>query len=154
MRLEEALHVQGFRNEQQRAIINLYYSNSLISFYFKEVLKPFGITSQQFNILRILKGQYPEAVRIGLVKERMIEQNSDTTRLIERLLQKELIDKSICQHDKRQFHLSITPKGLELLQQLEEKVAAFENTIDLTDGELAQFNTLLDRIRQAFLPQP
>ncbi len=152
MRLEEALHVQGFRNEQQRAIINLYYSNSLISFYFKEVLKPFGITSQQFNILRILKGQYPEAVRIGLVKERMIEQNSDTTRLIERLLHKELIDKSICKHDKRQFHLTITEKGIALLQQLEEKVAAFENSIDLSDDELVQFNALLDRIRQAFCP--
>lgn len=151
MRLEEAIKVKSFRNEYQKAIINLYFTNSILSHQFKQRLKPYGITSQQFNILRIVKGQYPNAVRVGVIKERMIEQNSDITRLVERLHNKGLLKRVVCEEDKRQQHVTITEKGLNLLQITKEVVINFEEyNTDMTLAELRELNRLLDKLRSGY----
>lgn len=154
MRLEDAVKVNQFRNESQKAIINLYYTNGLVSGQFKNLLKPHGITPQQFNILRILKGQKPNPVRIGIVKERLIDRNADVTRLVERLIKKGLLQRKVCEEDRRQQHLVITDEGEKILSSIEKEVASFEDaTKILTEKELAQFNTLMDKLRSAYTDQ-
>mgnify|MGYP000043386211 CR=1 FL=1 len=155
MRLEEVVKVEQFRNDSQRAIINLYYTNSVISGQFKALLKPAGLTPQQFNILRILNGQYPEPARIGLVKERMIDRNSDMTRLVERLVSKGLIERTVCEEDRRQQHVKITEKGRSMLHTIKAKVDRFENASQqLSDKELDVLNQLLDKLREVYEPEP
>lgn len=154
MRLEDAVKVNQFRNESQKAIINLYYTNGLVSGQFKNILKPHGITPQQYNILRILKGQQPNPVRIGMVKERLIDRNADVTRLVERLIKKGLLNRKVCEEDRRQQHLEITSNGLSVLSTIEKDVIDFENaTQRLSQEELQQFNALMDKLRSAYTDQ-
>lgn len=147
MRLEEAIRSQ-FRNEQHKALLNIYFTNSLLQSHYKDLMRPFDLTPQQFNVLRILKGQYPESVRIGLVKERMIDRNSDMTRLVQRMVQKGLIERVTCPTDKRQFNLKITIRGIEVVDEMSVSVAEFEDDLKaLSDAECKTLNELLDRFR-------
>ena len=148
MRLEEAIRSQ-FRNDQHKALLNIYFTNSLLQSHYKDLMRPFDLTPQQFNVLRILKGQYPESVRIGLVKERMIDRNSDMTRLVQRLNQKGLIERITYPTDKRQFNLKITEKGIAVLEKLSEVVALFEDSLKgLSAEELEQLNLLIEKFRK------
>jgi DNA-binding MarR family transcriptional regulator len=148
MRLEEAIK-SHFRNDQHKALLNIYYTNSVLQTHYKNLMRPFDLTPQQFNVLRILKGQYPEAVRIGLVKGRMIDRNSDMTRLVKRLVQKGLIERINCPVDKRQFDLKITEKGMEVLDKLSLAVASFEDNLKgLSKEELEQLNSLMEKFRK------
>lgn len=147
MRLEDVIKT-NFRNDQHKALLNIYYTNSLLKSHYHELMRPFDLTPQQFNVLRILKGQYPEAVRIGLVKERMIDRNSDMTRLVQRMVQKGLIERVTCPTDKRQFNLKITIRGIEVVDEMSVSVAEFEDGLRaLSDAECKTLNELLDRFR-------
>lgn len=149
MRIEDAVKLSKFRNEKQKAIINIYYTNSIITGKLKEVLKPYKITPQQFNILRILKGQFPKAVRTGIVKERLVDRNSDVTRLVERLINKNLVSRENYTGDKRQMHIKINENGLNLLAKLDQLIIDFEDGISVMDNsKLEQLNLLLDHLRE------
>ena len=137
-----------FRNEYHKALVNLYYTNNVISDQFFKMLKSYGLAAPQFNVLRILKGQHPQTASIGLIKERMLDKNSDVSRIVDRLYRKKLVERKESKTDRRQKDVLVTKKGLELL----EKMAACEKQHDeilsnLSIKETEQLNNLLDKIR-------
>ena len=152
MSLEKEIHQKEFKNDYQRAIINIIYTHNCLVDKMSMVFEEFDLTLQQYNVLRILKGQYPKACSINLIKERMMNKMSDASRIAERLQQKGLIARSTCNHDKRATDVNITIKGLQLLEKMEHRVDQFEVFLhNLTASEVRQLNTLLDKSRMPVL---
>ncbi len=149
MELEKEIYqTTGFKNDYHKIVVNLIYSYSWVTGLVKERLNKKEVTLQQYNILRILRGQYPNPATINLLKERMLDKMSDASRIVERLVQKELVTRCINKNDRRAVDILITEKGLEVLQSLDPIVTP-EDVLraNLTDGEAAQLNSLLDKLR-------
>jgi DNA-binding MarR family transcriptional regulator len=149
MKLENEVKQEKFANEHQKAIINILFTGGWMSSMSIASLKPFGVSPEQFNVLRILRGQYPKPVTLGLIQERMLDRMSNATRLVEKLKQKELVDRRECSYNRRQVDIVITQKGLNLLAviqpHLEENIPHSIKT--LTEEEAAKLNQLLDKLR-------
>jgi DNA-binding MarR family transcriptional regulator len=146
-KIEEAIQQTKFRNSHQKAVINLIYTANLLQSKHQTFFKPFGITGHQFNILRVLKGQYPNSISATEIKSRLLDQNSDVSRLLERLMQKQLITKTASENDKRASDVFISAQGLELLAQIEKHHKEIDFTINLTPEEATQLSDLLDKCR-------
>jgi len=147
MRLEDEIQ-SNFRNDSHKAIVNILYTNYFIGTQFQEALKEHNITSQQYNILRILKGQYPKVASMGLIKERMLDKSSDVSRIIERLRIKKMVERRICPKDRRQMDVKIAQSGLDLLTEMEGSEQQIDGILSkLSKGELELLNNLLDKIR-------
>ncbi|PWG79775.1 MarR family winged helix-turn-helix transcriptional regulator [Pararcticibacter amylolyticus] len=149
MELEKEIYqTTGFKNDYHKIVVNLIYSYSWVTGLVKERLNKKEVTLQQYNILRILRGQYPNPATINLLKERMLDKMSDASRIVERLVQKELVTRCINKNDRRAVDILITEKGLEVLQSLDPIVTP-EDVLrtNLTDVEAAQLNSLLDKLR-------
>jgi DNA-binding MarR family transcriptional regulator len=147
MKLEDEIKSK-FRNEYHKALVNLYYTNNIIGQQFFKMLKEHGLAAPQFNVLRILRGQYPNAVSVGTIKERMLDNNSDVSRIVDRLFGKELVERNECELDRRQKDVLISKKGLDLLDKMkicekqEDKLLS-----NLTEEEAKTLNYILDKIR-------
>jgi DNA-binding MarR family transcriptional regulator len=148
MKIEEEIQTNKFRNAFHKAAINLLFTAGWIEDHNKEYFKAFGITPQQFNILRILRGQHPSKISVTETKTRMLDKNSDVSRLLTRLISKGLIGKSQCPNDKRAADILITEQGLKLLAKIDEEVDKIDlRLFNLTNGEADQLNFLLDKCR-------
>lgn len=134
-----------FANNKIKATLNILYTANWINNHQNEFFRPFGISPQQFNILRILKGAN-EPLKVQIIKERMIERSPNATRLMDKLCDKEFITREHCPNDRRVVYVDITKKGLTLLKQISKhlKDDLLEN---LTDEEAKQLSDLLDKIR-------
>lgn len=134
-----------FKNNKIKALLNIIYTTNWINSKQNSFFKPFGISPQQFNILRILRGA-GEAIKVQTIKERMIERAPNTTRLMDKLCDKKLINRLPCSDDRRVVHIEITAKGLSLLEEIDKnyKEDLLEN---LTLKEAEQLSDLLDKIR-------
>lgn len=134
-----------FPNEWVKALINIRYTSNWMSGLSEKKFSEFGISSQQYNVLRILKGA-KKAIKVSVVKERMIEKTPNTTRLMDKLCTKELIARTRCDSDRRAVYVEITKKGLDLIQQLpmEDDMKLLSN---ITEEEAVELNRLLDKIR-------
>ena len=149
MKIEDEIKQTSFRNPHQKAGINLLFTYHWLINQQKDFFKPYGITTQQFNMLRILRGQYPKSISGADIKARMLDKNSDVSRLLDRLLTKKLVAKSQSHTDKRAADVLITEKGLELLKEIDVKINSLDDILDaLTAEEAAQLNTLLDKSRK------
>jgi MarR family 2-MHQ and catechol resistance regulon transcriptional repressor len=139
-----------FASTQQEAIIKVRITSNVISSVQNKTIGVFGISMAQFNILRILRGA-KESLTINTVKERMIEKSPNTTRLLDKLLEKDLIEKTPCMEDRRQVYIQISNGGLDLLNQIDES-SEFKALISssLTNDEAEHLNTLLDKLRTSF----
>lgn len=149
MKIEEAIQQKKFRDVYHKAHINVLFTASWIHQQSLQALKPFNISWQQFNILRILRGMHPEPASVKLLTERMIDKMSNASRLVEKLKQKGLVERRSCKFDRRQVDVVVTDQGLELLQQAS---AAMEQQMDqtrtqLSEEQAAQLNELLDAMR-------
>lgn len=149
MKIEEEIQQTTFKNIYQKANINLLFSAAWLTSNTTQALKPFNISWQQFNVLRILRGMHPKPASVKLLMERMIDKMSNASRLVEKLKQKGLVERVACPADRRQVDIFITDKGLQLL---EEASAAVETLTDgrlgsLTEEEAMQLNQLLDKFR-------
>lgn len=149
MGIEKDINQQNFRNDHQKGIINLIYTYNWVNEKMKFFFEREGITSQQFNILRILRGAGIPISTLQ-IRERMLDKMSDTSRIVDRLVLKGLAKKTTCQNDKRLVDVSISSKGMKLL----EKIDVYEKDMDavfgnLTEAEANQLNKLLDKIRQS-----
>lgn len=148
MKLEEEIQQKKFRSEKHKAILNIYYTDCYISSKFESLLKGFELTLQQYNILRILRGQKGKIISMGEIKTRMLDKNSDVSRIVERLRIKKLLERKISRNDRRQMDVKISQIGLNLLsiidvmEQQTDKILAH-----LTVKEATQLNFLLDKIR-------
>jgi DNA-binding MarR family transcriptional regulator len=147
MKIEDEISQPKFRNAHQKAVINLIFTSNWLITRQQELLKPFGITAQQFNILRILKGQNSQSISGTSIKSRMLDKNSDVSRLLDRLAAKQLIDKKICPSDKRAADVTITQKGLDVLTRIDETQKVSDSILSLTEEEMNQLSTLLDKCR-------
>ena len=148
MSLEKDISQKTFRNEYQKGAINLIYTYNWMNEKMKKVFDKEGITAQQFNILRILRGAGVPISTLQ-IRERMLDKMSDTSRIVDRLVLKGLAKKNICKNDKRLVDVSISTKGKKLL----EKIDRYENEMDaifgnLSEAEAKTLNNLLDKIRQ------
>ncbi len=147
MKIEDEIKT-NFRNDYHKAMVNLYYTNSLLHNKFTVLIKDYGLTSTQFNVLRILRGQKPNAICIRVIKERMVEKNSDVSRIIDRLYHKHLVDRTESISDRRHKDVKINQKGLDLLNKMDHCVNQLDLLLtNLNEDEVRQFNKLLDKIR-------
>lgn len=148
MKLEEAIHQKAFKSPQQKLIINLLYTHHWLDAFYADFFKGIDITTQQYNVLRILRGQYPEYSNLKLIKERMLDRMSDASRIVDKLVLKKYIDRKICPNDRRQVNLLISEKGLQLLKDLDFIDKQTANICkSLTEKEVKQLNILLDKLR-------
>jgi DNA-binding MarR family transcriptional regulator len=149
MRLEEEIKTKGFRSEFHKLNVNLIYTYHWISNQVATQFQEFGVTAQQYNILRILRGQHPNPCTIQLLKSRMLDRQSDASRLVDRLTSKGLVERHVCPVDRRKMDVKITHEGLELLTRMDPMIADSDNLFDqISEQEAQTLNDLLDRIRQ------
>jgi len=149
MRLEEEIQQSKFKDQYHKLGVNLIYSAAWMSSINLKALKPFNLSIQQFNILRILKGRHPEPATVKLLTERMIDKMSNASRLVEKLKQKGLVERSSCPEDRRQVDIAITEKGIEVVSTASEIAEKeIKNSLtNLTKSEAKQLNELLDKMR-------
>ena len=147
--LEQDIVQPKFQNENQKAVINIMYTNNYIIAKMNDFFKAYDITRQQYNILRILRGQYPKPATINLLKERMLDKMSDASRIVERLRVKGLINRDICINDRRAAEITISEQGLALLEKMDEIASKLNDlTKNLSNSELTELNRLLDKLRK------
>ena len=148
MTIEDAIKQKKFNNEYEKLAVNILYTASWIDALHIQSLKPFGISPQQFNVLRILRGAQKEPTRLTDISERMVDRNSNSTRLVEKLRQKGLLKRDICKTNRRQVDILITQKGLDLLAEIdihsEEWVKQFKT---IPKNEAQELNRILDKMR-------
>ncbi len=149
MRIEEIIKSNVTMDAAKKVILNLMYTQTVIADKFNEILKPYDLSSEQYNVLRILRGQKGCPANMCLIQERMIAKNSNTTRLIDKLLLKELVTREVCPENRRKIEVQITEKGLDLLDELDPKVLENEKIFsnNLSKDELELLNTLLEKYR-------
>jgi MarR family 2-MHQ and catechol resistance regulon transcriptional repressor len=146
--LEKDIQQFNFVSEKQKALINLLYTYGWVIEKIRDFLSKDDITHQQFNILRILRGSQPNPLSTLQIRERMLDRMSDTSRIVDRLVIKGLVKKSICSKDKRLVDVVITEKGQKLLKKIDTEVDHVASIMgNLSDEEAIQLNDLLDKLR-------
>lgn len=149
MKLEEAIAQDSFPSEHQKLIINLIYTHNWMVSHIKSFLSNYDLTIQQFNILRIIRGQYPNPVTVNLLKERMLDKMSDASRVVERLRVKGFVERQKSAGDRRTVEIQITEAGLSILKQIDNNSDFLNNGLlaNLSEEEAQLMNTYLDQIR-------
>jgi len=148
MGLEEDIRQQKFESEHQKAAINILYTGSWIYNGNAARLKKHGITPEQYNVLRILRGSHPSKLMLADVSSRMIDKNSNATRLVEKLRQKDLVNRELCENNRRQVDISITDKGLGMMKSIDSEEGEWIDTLkNISKSEAADLNRLLDKLR-------
>jgi len=149
MSIETDINQPFFKNEYQKIIVNLVYTYNWTTERLKRIFDQEDLTMQQFNILRILRGS-PVPLSTLQIRERMLDKMSDTSRIVDRLIIKELVRKVTCKSDKRLVDVTITDKGKSLLSKIDEYEADMESIAGaLTEDEAKNLNTLLDKMRHS-----
>ena len=149
MKIEEILKSTVPLDNCKKIILNIMYTQSVITENFNDVLKPYDISGEQYNVLRILRGQKGNPANMCLIQERMLAKTSNTTRLVDKLLLKEYVTRKVCPENRRKIEVLITLKGLEVLTDLDPKVIAHERFFsqNLDADEIIQLNQLLEKFR-------
>src|SRR5215207_4248108 len=127
MGIEKEIHQGKFRSSGQKVLLNIMFTYGWINEKIKNILAPEDITSQQYNILRILRGSFPKPLSTLQIRKRMLDRMSDTSRIVDRLVAKQLAKKVICIKDKRLVDVTITDRGQNLLKKLDSEVNDMEN---------------------------
>jgi DNA-binding MarR family transcriptional regulator len=149
MKLEEEIKQEKFESVYQKAVINVVFTSNWLQHQLNLVLKPFFITSQQYNVLRILKGKHPSCCNVGYIKQVMLDKTPDVTRLIDRLEQKGLAHRSTNSKNRRLMDVRITDEGVALLNQIKPMMNSLFNDYrnNLTETEAETLSSLLDKLR-------
>ncbi len=148
MKIEEEIKQRKFTSVRQKSHLNILFTANWLVDKTKEVLKPFDLTHQQYNVLRILKGRYPKTCAAYDIKEVMIDKSPDLTRLIDRLIVKEYVTRSECEENRRKLDITITRKGLSLIKKIEPLL--IKQIIDqtkITNWEAGELSRILDKMR-------
>jgi DNA-binding MarR family transcriptional regulator len=149
MSIEKDIQQTKFRNEYQKTVVNLIFTYNWITEKTKQIFERGDVTSQQYNILRILRGAGKPLSTLQ-IRQRMLDKMSDTSRIVDRLVKKELVQKVICKTDRRLVDVTITDAGLQLLDQLDSYNEEMDALLgNITDEEAKMLNHLLDKIRRS-----
>ena len=148
MKIEEAIQQKRpFRNNYQMAMVNLIYTNNWVTDQLRKYLKPYGVTMKQYNVLRILNGA-GEPITTSTIRARLLDKMSDASRMVERLHQRGLVVRNICPGDKRLVDVTLSAKGVELLQNMKGIEQSMDDIFDKLDKEEAVvLSELLDKLR-------
>ncbi|MEO5976786.1 MAG: MarR family transcriptional regulator [Chryseolinea sp.] len=150
MTIEQVIKQEKFNTEHEKAVINILFTASWLNSKNSARLKPHGITAEQYNVLRILRGSHPKALMLADITCRMIDKNSNATRLVEKLRQKGLLKREICEGNRRQVDISITDKALSLLKKIDVEAESWIESLKIiTQTEAQEMNRILDRLRTA-----
>ena len=149
MKIEDVIKSTVPLDIAKSVILNFTYTQNVIGDKFHEILKPYDISREQYNVLRILRGQKGFACNMNVIQERMLAKNSNTTRLIDKLLLKHYVTREVCPANRRKMEILITQKGLDILTELDPIVVEHEQLFakNLTQQELEQLNILLEKYR-------
>ncbi|WP_162127714.1 MarR family winged helix-turn-helix transcriptional regulator [Flavobacterium phycosphaerae] len=149
MKIEAIIKSTVAMDDAKKVILNIIYTQNVISDKFSEILKPYDLSTEQYNVLRILRGQKGCPANMCIIQERMLAKNSNTTRLIDKLLLKDFVTREVCPDNRRKIEVLITQKGLDVLAELDPKVNEHEQffAANLNPEELKQLNTLLEKYR-------
>ncbi|QHT66635.1 MarR family transcriptional regulator [Rhodocytophaga rosea] len=149
MELEKEIQQSKFQNEYQKLLLNIIFTASWLNLRNTQRFKPYGISPQQYNILRILRGQHPKSATVTLLTERMLDKSSNASRLVEKLRVKQLLDRCECPEDRRAVNVRITDKGLALLQKLDQTGDDIRKDFThISEEEAKLVNRILDGIRE------
>lgn len=155
MGISEDIKQEKFINNHQKAAINLLYTSNWLSEKVRGFLCGEDLTPQQFNVLRILRGSHPQPLSTLQIRERMLDKMSDTSRIVDRLIKKDLVQKNTCEADKRLVDINITDCGLELLSKLDKESNQLHGQLRaLNDEEAETLSDLLDKIRDQYDDAP
>ena len=149
VKIEKAINQKRpFRSEQQKALVNLIYTHNWVAGQVKSLMKPFGITPQQYNVLRILKGA-GKPISTSLIRERLLYKMADTSRMVDRLSDKGLVVRKVCPSDKRLVDIKLSDMGEKLLNQMTVLDQQLDEVMgSLSQEEAIQLNLLMDKVRQ------
>ena len=150
MSIEQDIKQTNFKSPYSKAVINVLYTNNWLQSMQVEIFKPFDLTLQQYNVLRILRGQYPNPITVIAIIERMLDKMSNASRLVDKLLAKDLVMRRLCPQDRRAVDVIITEKGLELLGEIDALQSQWESKLHgLSESEALQLSELLDKMRKS-----
>lgn len=149
MSIEEDIKQASFKSSLEKAVVNLLYTYNWLRDNSQDIYKPFGLKMQHYNILRILKGKHPDVISPGEIKEVMLDKSPDLTRLLDKLVDMNLVKRELCPENRRRMNISITKEGLELLDVLTQKQNEMNNEIAncINEQEAEQLSGLLDKMR-------
>lgn len=148
MKIEDEIQSSKFEDIYHKAVINISYTYSWMSNLMRFNFEKYNLTSQQFNVLRILRGQSPKPATVNMIKERMLDKMSDASRIVDRLVQKELVSRCTNNNDRRAVDIHISEKGLEVLSKMDNEFRTsdlFKHNI--TEAEAETLSNLLDKLR-------
>lgn len=149
MELEKEIQQTTFRSERHKAVLNILFTASWLQCRQQRLFKQYGLTPQQYNVLRILRGQKGTPITVNGIQERMLDRSSNASRLIDKLKEKQLVTRLECPTDRRQMDIQITPDGLDLLKRMDGQMDAAEASFGImTEADAAQLNRILDRMRE------
>lgn len=149
MSIEKDIKQSAFRTPYHRLLVNIMYTSNWIGDGQMRLMKPHGITMQQYNVLRILRGQHPNPVKVNDIMERMLDKMSNASRLVDKLLAKKLVERTECSSDRRAVDVVITEQGLALLKLLDEDQTQWEDELKkrLIEEDATVLSDLLDKLR-------
>lgn len=145
---EDIKQQKAFRNDYQKVGVNILFTYNWLTEKLKQLVEPYDITMQQYNVLRILRGNHPDPLSTQEIRIRMIDKMSDVSRIVDRMIAKELVSKALCPTDKRLVDVQITTKGISLLNRLKKLELSMDNQLSALSAEEAeQLSSLLDKLR-------
>jgi DNA-binding MarR family transcriptional regulator len=148
MPIENEIMQASFASEREKLLVNLLFTCGWVEGYQMRFFKKYDLSTQQYNVLRILRGQKGTVIPITSVSQRMIDRMSNTSRLVDKLCIKNLVERTTCKDDRRAVDLKITPEGLELLAKIDLGIQQSEgDLITISEGDLSLLNGLLDKLR-------
>src|SRR5687767_13990827 len=148
MKIEEAIQQKEFKSEFHKLAINLLYTANWLNENQNRLFKPYKLTGPQFNVLRILRGQYPNPATVNHMIERMIYRMSNASRIVDKLVQRGLVERKVCADDRRAVDILITKKGLDLLKEMDKMERDFKRRFSgINEEEAQELNRLLDNLR-------
>ena len=146
---EEIKQEKKFETEYEKAAVNIMFTSSWLYNINAGRMKKHGITPEQYNVLRILRGSYPKPLMLGSVTCRMVDKSSNATRLVEKLRQKGYVERELCETNRRQVDIIITEKGLALLTKIDNEAEEWLDTLKgITKAEAQELNRILEKLRK------
>lgn len=149
MKIEDVIKSTTTLSLNKRTLLNIMYTQNVLAENFSEILKRYDLSSEQFNVLKILQYQKGKPTNMCEIQERMISKTSNTTRLVDKLLLKGYVKREVCSNNRRKIDVFITKSGLEILKDLKPKMRVYEEKLsnNLTSGEFENLNLLLEKYR-------
>jgi|TARA_Y100000385_G_scaffold14473_1_gene14720 DNA-binding MarR family transcriptional regulator len=150
MNLEQSISQAKFDSEQEKLMINVIYSANLLNLITTRLFKPFDLSPQQYNVLRILRGQKGSSIALMEIENRMLDKSSNVSRLVDKLISKDLVNRSVCSEDRRRIEILITSNGMSILKEIDAILSEMNSKLKelISDDDANQTNRILDHLRE------